>query len=61
MAENIPFVHTLALGVFDSLEHTHTLQQMLPTVLVTVCTLTITYGILLFVVGYFKLGNVLVM
>jgi hypothetical protein len=35
MAENIPFVHTMALGVFDSLEHTHTLQQMLPTVLVT--------------------------
>lgn len=59
MAENIPFVHTMALGVFDSLEHTHTLQQMLPTVLVTVCISTVINGILFFVVGYFKLGNVL--
>ena len=59
MAENIPFVHTMALGIFDSLEHTHTLQQMLPTVLVTVCISTIINGVLFFVVGYFKLGNVL--
>ena len=59
MAENIPFVHTMASGVFDSLEHSHTLQQMLPTVLVTVCISTIINGVLFFVVGYFKLGNVL--
>ena len=59
MAENIPFVHTMATGIFESLEHTHTVHQMLPTVLVTVCLSTIINGVLFFVVGYFKMGNVL--
>lgn len=35
MAVNIPFVHSMATGIFDSLEHTHTVHQMLPPVLVT--------------------------
>lgn len=59
MAENIPFIHTMANGIFENLQKTHTLQQMLPTVLVTVCISTIINGILFYIVGFFKLGNVL--
>jgi SulP family sulfate permease len=58
MAENVPFVHSMSLGIFDSLEHTHP-NSILPTVLVTVCLSTIINGALFFVVGYFKMGHVL--
>lgn len=59
MAENIPFVHTMAISIFNTLEHTHTIEQMMPTVLITVCLSTIINGMLFFLVGYFKMGNVL--
>ena len=59
MAENIPFVHSMATGIFDTLEHTHTFHQMIPTVLITVCLSTIINGFMFYIVGYFKMGNVL--
>ena len=59
MAENIPFVQSMASGIFETLEHTHTLHQMLPTVLITVCLSTIINGFMFYIVGYFKMGNVL--
>lgn len=58
-AENIPFVHTMAMGVYNSLEATHTVAEMMPTVVVTVCVSTILNGLLFYVVGYFRLGNIL--
>ena len=58
-AENIPFVHAMALGIYNALEGTHTVQEMIPTIMVTVCLSTILNGVLFFVVGYFRLGNIL--
>jgi SulP family sulfate permease len=59
MAENIPFIHTMTTGIFDTLENTHTIEQMMPTVLFTVCISTVINGILFFIVGYFHLGSIL--
>jgi hypothetical protein len=28
MAENIPFIHTMSSDIFDTLEHSHTVQEV---------------------------------
>lgn len=59
MAENIPFVHTLALGIMNSFPLTAPHDHLFPTVLAAVCLSTIINGLLFFIVGYLKLGNTL--
>eukprot|EP01041_Mallomonas_annulata_P006305 gene6306-12761_t len=59
MAENIPFIHTIALGVISSMSSTHTPQEMLPTVLAAMCISTILNGFIFYMFGYMKLGYIL--
>ena len=60
MAENIPFVHTIANGICIYIENDGGLsEKILPTVLVAVALSTILNGVLFYLVGYFKIGNVL--
>jgi SulP family sulfate permease len=59
MAENIPFIHTMCLSIHDALHTTHTVKEMLPTILVTICLSTIFNGVLFYIFGALKLGNVL--
>lgn len=58
MAENIPFIHTIANGVIDSMTG-HKTEEIIATVLITVSISTILNGSLFYLLGYFKLGHIL--
>lgn len=57
MVENVPFMHTLALGIIGELGASST--QVLPTILVTYALSSVVVGGLFFILGYWKLGNVI--
>lgn len=62
MAENIPFIHTIALGIISSFESkgiSSSDERVLATVLVAVSVSTVLNGTLFFIVGHLKLGNLL--
>lgn len=59
MAENIPFIHTIALNVKSSLEKINLPEKVFPTILITVFFSTILNGVLFYIVGYFEMGNIL--
>lgn len=56
MVENIPFMHTLALGILDEVGRDS--EKAVPTILVTYALSTIFVGILFYLLGAFRLGSV---
>ena len=59
MAENIPFVHTIASGIYRMMRNKFSTDAMMPTVLVALCVSTLLNGLLFYLVGALKLGYVL--
>ena len=59
MAENIPFVHTIASGIYRMMRNKFSTDAMMPTVLVARCVSTLLNGLLFYLVGALKLGYVL--
>ena len=61
MAENIPFIHTIALGVWNHMGgiDNRSVNEIIPTVMVAASMSTILNGLLFYAVGYFRLGNIL--
>lgn len=56
MVENVPFMHTLSSAIIAELGGQN--PKVLPTILVTYAVSSIVCGLLFFVLGHFKLGNV---
>lgn len=59
MVENVPFMHTLSLSIIHELGASH--PSVMPTIMVTYALSSVVVGILFFVLGYFKLGNIIYM
>lgn len=59
MVENVPFMHTLSLAIIHELGATN--EQVMPTIMVTYALSSVVVGALFFVLGYFKLGNIIYM
>lgn len=55
MVENVPFMHTIAVAIIQELGPKN--PSVLPTILVTYACSSIVCGTLFFVLGYWKLGN----
>jgi SulP family sulfate permease len=56
MVENVPFMHTLSVSILAELGADS--PKALPTILVTYAVSSVVCGALFFVLGYFKLGNI---
>lgn len=59
MVENVPFMHTLSLSIIHELGASS--AEVLPTILVTYALSSVVVGVLFFVLGYYKLGNIIYM
>jgi MFS superfamily sulfate permease-like transporter len=59
MAENIPFLHTIANGIYDTLKDTHTKPQILANVLVAFSMSTILNGLCFYLVGKYEMGRIM--
>ncbi|GAB9467146.1 Sulfate permease [Globisporangium polare] len=59
MVENVPFMHTLSLSIIGELGASH--PSVMPTIMVTYALSSVVVGLLFFVLGYFKLGNIIYM
>ena len=64
MAENIPFIRVMALGVYDQMKSKNdndinAVEEMFPTIMATLCVSTALNGLLFFLIGYFGRGYVL--
>ncbi|CAI5736034.1 unnamed protein product [Hyaloperonospora brassicae] len=56
MVENVPFMHTISMAIIQELGATS--PSVLPTILVTYALSSVVCGLLFFVLGYWKLGNI---
>uniref|UniRef100_K3XAZ1 STAS domain-containing protein n=1 Tax=Globisporangium ultimum (strain ATCC 200006 / CBS 805.95 / DAOM BR144) TaxID=431595 RepID=K3XAZ1_GLOUD len=59
MVENVPFMHTLSMSIIRELGASS--ASVMPTIMVTYALSSVVVGILFFVLGYFKLGNIIYM
>lgn len=57
MVENIPFYHSIALGIIRDVGATS--PQTLPTIVVAYALSSILVGVLFFALGYFRLGSIM--
>lgn len=56
MVENVPFMHTLSLSIIQELGPKD--PRVLPTIMVTYALSSVVVGVIFFVLGHFKMGNV---
>ncbi|RLN89057.1 hypothetical protein BBJ28_00019329 [Nothophytophthora sp. Chile5] len=56
MVENVPFMHTLSMAIIEELGPQN--ASVLPTILVTYAFSSVVCGALFFVLGHWKLGNI---
>lgn len=57
MVENVPFMHTLSMSIIKELGSAN--EQVLPTIMVTYALSSVVVGLLFFMLGYFKIGNII--
>ncbi|DAZ96819.1 TPA: hypothetical protein N0F65_007080 [Lagenidium giganteum] len=57
MVENVPFMHTLSMAIINELGPKN--EQVLPTIMVTYALSSVVVGVLFFILGHFKLGNII--
>ncbi|TMW64337.1 hypothetical protein Poli38472_012959 [Pythium oligandrum] len=56
MVENVPFMHTLSMSIINELGPKD--PRVLPTIMVTYALSSVVVGVIFFLLGYFKVGNV---
>jgi SulP family sulfate permease len=59
MAENIPFVHTFCIDIMNSFPSDSNINLVMATIVATMIISTTFNGVLFYLVGLFKMGNVL--
>lgn len=59
MVENVPFMHTLSMSIIHELGASS--AKVMPTIMVTYALSSVVVGVLFFLLGYFKLGNIIYM